>query len=174
MEVWMPVIEFEGLYEVSNEGRVRRCGVDCTGRRRYVGHILKASPVRGGYLKVGLSRDRKLYNRIVSCLVMRAFVGPTPEGQQVNHKNGDKTNNRLENLEYLTAAQNYRHALDVLHHQPVCGQVHWAAILTTAQIGEIRQRAASGERQCDIARSFGVYPAHVSRIVNRKTRALEP
>lgn len=97
-EIWRPVKSFEGLYEVSNLGRVR--SLLCAGR------IRSPQPNHKGYLKVGLRKNGHLYMRRVSRLVAEAFV-PNPDHKpHVNHINEDKTDNRACNLNWMTAEEN--------------------------------------------------------------------
>jgi hypothetical protein len=96
---WDSVVGFEGLYEVSDQGQVRRAG-----------RVLRDQHVPGGYRKVQLWKDGRPHNRLVHCLVAEAFLGPVPVGQEVNHRDGDKTHNAVSNLEYLTRSDNNRHA----------------------------------------------------------------
>lgn len=110
-ERWLPIPGYEGAYEVSDQGRVR--SLDRTiyakdGRswpRRgqmlttYIGG-------KGGYLTVGLPTDRRNGPHTVHTLVMRAFVGPPPDGMEVRHLNGDSIDSQLSNLAYGTALQN--------------------------------------------------------------------
>jgi hypothetical protein len=100
MERWLPVVGFP-KYEVSDLGHVKH--VTAAKCRR-------CSLSNWGYPIVTLS-GKPSRSRCVHHLVMEAFVGPRPGGLQINHKNGIKTDNRLENLEYITASQNIRHAM---------------------------------------------------------------
>ena len=98
-ERWRPVPGSHG-YEVSNLGRVK--GPRC---------VLKPSLLNSGYLGVKIATR----GTTVHAAVALAFVGPQPTRQHtVNHKNGDKLDNRAENLEWMTQAENNRHAVDVL------------------------------------------------------------
>jgi hypothetical protein len=90
-------------YEVSDRGRVRR--TDTT-------RIKRPTPDRKGYLRVFLYHDGRKRTRFVHQLVLRAFVGPCPLGQEANHRDGVKSNNRLANLEYVTPSENNQHAWD--------------------------------------------------------------
>jgi hypothetical protein len=102
MERWLPVPGFEGMYEVSDMGRVRswkRWGVD--GAR-----ILKPHPDGDGYLKVALHRDSKRFDVAIHRLVPLAFIGPPPQGHEVRHLDGDPANNHLSNLRYGTQFEN--------------------------------------------------------------------
>jgi hypothetical protein len=104
-EQWLPVPSYEGMYSVSDQGRVRsEPRLDSKGRRNK-GKILKGG-LRGGWPIVLLADNcvNKMFS--VHSLVLAAFVGPRPEGQVVRHLNDDPLDNWLENLEYGTAAQN--------------------------------------------------------------------
>ena len=106
-EEWRPVIGYGGLYSVSNYGLVRRDQgfYNSAGPRpvtRYVG--------RGGYWNVHLWKENKMSTFNLHSLVAGAFIGPRPEGHQVNHKDGDKLNPRSDNLEYVTPSGNSLHA----------------------------------------------------------------
>jgi hypothetical protein len=100
-EGWLPIPEFHN-YEISDDGQVRRIDTK---------REIKSYKMTNGYMRIFLGKNN---GRQVHCLVMAAFVGKKPEGYQVNHKNGIKADNRLENLEYLTQKENMRHAVDVL------------------------------------------------------------
>ena len=110
-EIWMPVIGYEGLYEVSNLGRVRSLDREarhssCGGVRILKGKVIKPQMGVGGYLRVCISKDGKGKMFSVHRLVYSAFNGAIPHDMQVNHIDEDKTNNRLENLNLMTPKQN--------------------------------------------------------------------
>ncbi len=112
-EKWRPVVGYEGLYEVSNLGRVRGLDrLDSLGRE-VKGCIRKLGTDKDGYKQVCLTKDRKQKLCKVHRLVSVAFIGD-PEGMQVNHIDEDKTNNRVDNLEYVTAMQNTHHGTGIL------------------------------------------------------------
>ncbi len=136
-ETWQAVKGFEGFYEVSNLGNVRR--VAATSNGTYTGRQLKANLNTTGYYMVSLFVNNKAKHMYIHRLVAEAFIGNRPEGCQINHKDGNKLNNYPSNLEYVTPKQNVRHAYDIGIRQP--GEGHNAAKLTTAQVFEIIEKA---------------------------------
>lgn len=101
-EIWKPVKGYEGLYEISNFGRVKSLGNDKSRKEK----ILKPIKDKGGYLYVGLCRDGKGKWFKVHRLVAEAFL-PNPEGfEQVNHKDENKSNNCSSNIEWCSHKYN--------------------------------------------------------------------
>ncbi len=106
---WRSVAEFEGLYEVSRDGLVRCIkSHGCQRSRPVTQHANHA-----GYMMVWLYKKPKAYGRFVHRLVATAFIGPRPEGLQVNHKDGAKEHNDAANLEYVTQEENMAHAIRI-------------------------------------------------------------
>ena len=172
-EEWRPVVGYEGLYEVSDRGRVR--SLDRTvgtyyGERVMSGRVLISSPFTSGYLRVGLCGVGRMKCRRVHRLVMESFVGEIPDGMQVNHVNGDKADNRLANLEYVTPRENIRHGMATGLIRKG-GEDNWSAKLTAESVREIRRRyrRGSGPGYIRLGREFGVNPSTVARIVKGLT-----
>ena len=166
VEVWKPVVGYEGAYEVSSEGRCRRA-VNRFGNPS--GRLLKPSIGRG-YPRYALSYDDQVRHLSAHRLMWEAFVGPIPEGMQINHKNGVKSDNRLENLEVVTPSENTQHAHNVLGYVPkkpphVPGTKNGRALVTEEQVREIRSRYKTGETQDSLAAAFGVKQTTISQIV---------
>ena len=113
MEIWKDIIEG---YQVSSEGNVKSlvrkhpCN-KCSRERILKGQIQK------GYKKVMIYKDNKCKWVLIHRLVALAFI-PNPENKpQVNHKDGNKLNNNVDNLEWVTASENQKHSVEVLHKQ---------------------------------------------------------
>lgn len=159
MAEWRVIKGEEGRYAVSNEGEVMSMDFAFSG----LPGILKPSMGRG-YFYVQLS-NRKRYS--IHRLVCEAFIGPRPATMQINHKNGVKTDNRLENLEYCTQSENMKHAFSI-GLQSNKGENHSQACLTEEKVIQIMNRISAGERQGSIARSFGISQSQVSYINSGK------
>jgi hypothetical protein len=117
-EVWKQV--GNGIYEVSNLSRVRRAQAGPGTRKN---HVLKQSIASMGYPVVTFCVNGKRKIVYVHSLVAEAFIGERPEGYMVNHKDGIKTNNLPENLEYVTRQENMEHASRMGLLQS--GENHW-------------------------------------------------
>lgn len=111
-EHWLPIPGYEGHYEVSNHGRVRSLDRKITfanGVSQWrQGKTLKPDVTRTGYHQVSLQRERKVFRWTIHRIVMLAFAGPCPDGQEVCHENGDRSDNRLANLRYDTHSNNQK------------------------------------------------------------------
>jgi hypothetical protein len=158
IERWLPVVGREGLYEVSDRGRVRSLSrmvpnIKGTGMHLYRGRLL--TPWKAEYyLKVGLSGGGKVTVRRVHVLVMEAFAGPRPDGMDVLHGPGGKLDNRLENLSNGTRAENMadRHR----DGTAPLGERHHHAKLTADIVRQCRARHVAGEEPGALAAEFGV------------------
>lgn len=118
MEIWKDIPGYEGYYQVSNRGRVRsldRKIYRSDGKKHFRrGHLKSLSAKNNGYIQVGLRKDGHHKTGLVHQLVALAFLGPQPDGMEVNHKDGDKSNNVLDNLEYVSHKENVTHFIVVL------------------------------------------------------------
>jgi hypothetical protein len=167
-EEWLPVVGYEGFYEVSNWGRVR--SLPRVIPHKHPGHTstvpgrIRQLILKGGhYLGLTLTdREGKKVNALVHQLVAQAFIGPRPPGRQVDHRDGNKLNNFASNLRYVTAKQN---ANAGNHERPVrFAENHPYAKLSNADVVEIRRLVLEGMKQKDIAKMFKVRQQHISRI----------
>ena len=169
METWRAVVGFESYYEVSNHGRVRRIAPWCDGRKTKPSSSLTGVVKKSGYRRVLLHRERVPFEFAVHRLVAAAFIGPLPAGYQVNHKNGTRSDNRADNLEYLTPSQNQLHAYRILKRDHFKGSGSPGAKLTEANVVEMRKLRDAGWKVKDIASHFSVSASTACWIIKRKT-----
>lgn len=151
-EIWKDINGYQGVYQVSNLGRVRSLDrmvevfVDDGKRTPFTytqlkkGRILKLRKERCGYIKVDLSINSFDKSYLVHRLVALTFISNIHNKEQVNHKNGIKTDNRVDNLEWCTRLENMRHAyVNGLNHNGK-GEAARNVKLTQKQVDEIRQK----------------------------------
>ncbi len=112
-ERWRWVKGYEGLYMVSDHGRVMSVP-----RVTHYGHIMKIKKSWSGYMRVCLCKENVKSERAVHRLVAEAFLDHGEDKTEVNHKNGVRDDNRVENLEWVTRSENEKHAYRVLGKAP--------------------------------------------------------
>lgn len=148
-ETWKDIPGYEGYYQVSDLGNVR--SVD-----RTINKPLKKMPKAKGYLCVNLYKNTQMNQYLVHRLVLLAFVGSSP--LICNHIDGDKTNNHLSNLEYVTYQENTNHAIAI-------GLM--PAKLTATDATAIRELHSQGKTIKWLSKTFGIDMKHVRDIINR-------
>ena len=157
--IWKAIPFTNGRYEASNEGRVRNTKT---------GKSIAQTPndKRGGYMQVRIYPVYGCHNRWVTVhkCVLSAFVGELPIGMQTNHIDGDKTNNRLENLEYVTPKENINHAQKMglfnAHGTPTPNM----KVETVLKIRELKRTLGIGYRR--IATIMNMSPSTVRCVMN--------
>lgn len=159
-ETWKDIPNFGGSYQVSNMGRVRsvdRVIAVKDGRmRKHKGRVLKPHLNNGGYELHKLSNDGRGITKTVHRLVLETFKPHVNMNDlQVNHIDGNKSNNHLTNLEWVTARDNILHAHDLglIKNR---GEDSPRAKLSKADVLEILQRLDAGEMHKDIGLDYGV------------------
>lgn len=159
---WRPMAGFETLYAVSDRGDVVSVATKA-GRPRW---RPLASFDKRGYSAFKLHVKNISHHRYGHRLVWEAFVGLIPEGLEVNHKNGVRGDNRLENLELVTRSENMLHGLRTMgrHFNPAKGSRHGCAKLSESDIPVIRTMLSGGRTQSQIAETFGVSKVAIGRI----------
>ena len=170
-EEWRPIPGYEGLYSASSLGRIRSDRYDSG--RTWPGRVLRPAPSRKGYLQLVLCRDKVQKTLKVHVLVAATFLGPCPLGFTVNHKHGNKLDNRPGELEYLSNLDNFLHAqnLGLLEagYDKLRGEKCYAAKLTEADVRELRRaHAEDGVGPTALARRFGIGQTQASRIIKRQ------
>jgi len=172
-ENWKPIPGYEDCYAVSDKGRIARTAT--YGKNPQLRwKFMKPRRKRGGYMVAHLCKDGKDRDLIVHRLVWTAFCGEVPDGLEINHKNGQKDDNTLENLEVVTKSENMIHAYEVLGWRPsphrnfARGSRTGNAKLTEAEIPEILRLHRSGLKNTEIAQMFNVSAVLIGLVVRRK------
>ena len=121
-EIWKDIEGYEGIYQVSNLGRIKALKkiVRWDGGKDYPReeYIMKKIVKNSGYEQITLSKNSTQVRRIVHRLVASAFLPKDPTRPFINHKDGNKANNRVDNLEWCTTKENNLHKYRVLGHRP--------------------------------------------------------
>lgn len=164
-ETWLPIPGYEGMYDVSDQGRVRSW-VHKNGRRTNP-YLMKSSASTRSYPVVQMHARGDSQAFYVHRLVLRAFVGPLPLGMQGAHLNGDPTDNRLVNLRYVTATENIAHKK--LHGTELVGEKANFAKLTDKDVQTIRQLHESGVSSPVLAKMFGVHRTTIHRVFTKRS-----
>ena len=164
-ESWMPLVNYPD-YAVSNCGNIKRL-TDASGTA--AGAVLQGALDKYGYRVVSLRNEGAVKTLKIHRLVAEAFIGAIPADMQVNHKNGVKLDNRVENLEIVTAGQNVRHSFRQLGRKPTTGSECGTTWLSDQQIRDIRKLKKDGIRQVEIAARFGLSVGRTSAIILRKS-----
>lgn len=163
-EIFVPVRGYNGLYEVSNFGNVRSNDrVSFNGRTNFIkkGRLLKKSKSVDGYevLNLCINGNQKLHT--VHSLVAKSFIGDVPSGFTVNHKDGDKANNHLSNLEIVSYAENNIHALD---HGLRSRKIQ------ASDVPQIKSLFDSGNTKTEIAKRYNVNIKTIDNVLQNKLR----
>jgi hypothetical protein len=157
---WKQIPGFPG-YEVSEDGRVRT--LKLRGERE-----LRPRIMPNGYVRFALFQDGSYHYPYAHRLVWELFSAPIPPRMQVNHINGDKRDNRLENLEVVSCSENNLHKFRELGVVARRGSEVPQSVLKEADIPRIRALAAEGLLQREIAALYGVRREAISKVVNGK------
>ena len=169
-EQWKDIPGYEGFYEVSNKGRVRRVSPE---KGTWPGRIVTPNRGGDGYQTVRLSRNKVKKTFSTHRIVALVWV-PNPHGyKQVNHKDGDKLNPSADNLEWCTARQNMIHARDILNvtfntGKGVLGSKNGNSKLTGQEVREVKYLLSPDTPVRERAKLFNIHHSRISRIKNNK------
>lgn len=169
-EIWLDIFNYIGLYQISNNGRVKSLArIDILGHKKD-DIIRKPKKHRDGYLSVGLYLDGKAKMFTIHRLVAKAFI-PNPENKPcVNHLFGKKDDNNACHLEWATYRENAIHALKIGLAIPLRGSDHHASKLIEDEIKEIRRLYREDKLKfTEIARFYNVTAGNIQHIVENKT-----
>ena len=161
MEQWKDIKGFEGVYQVSDSGKVKRIIDD--GER-----VLKATPNKDGYLRVRLLHLDDDFTRTVHRLVAETFIPCDDPNLTVNHKDGNKRNNNLNNLEWVDRSEQMYHAYSLGLKKPIRGSKNKNAKLSAEDVRYIRRvykRQSTEFGTVALSKKFGVTNRVIGLIV---------
>jgi hypothetical protein len=161
VEKFVPIKGFEGCYAIGDRGTVLSFK---TGKPR----VLRPRYNKDGYAHVALRKEGRAYEFLVNRLVAEHFI-PNPQRlPTVNHKDGDKRNNRAENLEWATRSHQMVHAYKLGLKVPVAGHKNGNAVLSAEDVRDIRARYKRRSKQHGmraLAKEYGVSESVIDRVV---------
>lgn len=161
MKKWKYIVGFEGHYKISNHG-------DVLSTKRVRNKVLKNRINSYGYHHVYLSKDGKQFERLVHRLVMQHFSNDTPK-ETVNHIDGNKTNNHIDNLEWATRSEQMIHAYKHNLKKP---SLHAVRVLTDEEAKEIRSLYVPHCKQYGmiaLAKKYNVSNSTIDKLVRNVT-----
>ena len=173
-EIWMPIIGFENYYQISNLGNLkslaRKCGSGYIGvNYKYnMDRIIKPN-ITNKYYSAILYAKGKNKPTLIHRLVLQTFNPTKRKNMQVNHKDGNRLNNHINNLEWVTPKENINHAFrtGLCDHRK--GENLWNTTLTNQQVYEIKKLYHNNiHTQAELARRFDVGTCCIWHIVHEK------
>ena len=173
-EIWCEIKDFEGLYQVSNLGRVLSLDkeiINKNGKSKIQRAIILKQTTDRGYKAINLSINYKKLRTGVHRLVALAFIPNIENKPCVNHINGIKHDNRVENLEWVTYSENERHSFDVLKKRVNIGEKSPSSKLTEKDVLAIRRlyRMNPKFNRKIVAKKFNMHPNSLNDITRRKS-----
>jgi len=172
MEIYKEIKGYDGIYQVSNLGNVKSLDHYCVNRLgtgKQTGRVLKQQKSNKGYLRVTLSYNKKRFTTGVHRLVALEFI-PNPENKpQVNHINGIKNDNRVDNLEWCTNSENQRHAVKNNLCNPNYAEKHHNSKLSNKEALNARALFKMGFTNKELASYYDISQSAMSNILTNKT-----
>jgi hypothetical protein len=174
MEQWKSIIGYEGIYEVSDQGQVKSLAKKWVSGHKTIrikeDTILKFGKSFDGYLRVNLSNNRKKLTIGVSRLVAIAFI-PNPENKpEVNHKDGNKLNNHISNLEWVTHLENMRHCWNTGLQKGSIGNKNPRTKITDEQVLEIMKEYENGKTKTELSKKYNVTKQCIGYVISVRTK----
>lgn len=165
MEIFKELNGYEGCYEISNHGRIK-----CLVRKGVPKEIFKSLRIHPnhGYIDVQLRKDNKVKTLKLHRLVAINFLPNPNDLPVVNHKDGNKTNNKVDNLEWVTHKENILHAHKMGLVDLSKGNNHYNTKIKDEEIPKIFKMKKDGLKNYEIAKIYNVNPTTISKILKGK------
>lgn len=168
-EEWRNILDFNG-YQVSNIGRVRSMDRFCGNRHGVIhGKLLKPFINRRGYLEVNLYKNSKCTAKIIHRLVAKAFIPNNFNKPQVNHIDGNKLNNKVSNLEWMSNSENQLHAYKLGLQPSRAGENNNKAKITDKDVNLLKQLYNSGMSIIEVSNSSNINMSIIRQIIYGRT-----
>lgn len=169
-QTWKDIKDYEGYYQVSENGNVRSCDRTTIGRygtQNRKGKEMKLHLDKDGYVKVGLTKNKKTNHFFVHRLVSISFIKNQNNLNQVNHKDGNKQNNLISNLEWCDSYHNNVHALITGLRKMPNGENHFNSKLTKDEAIWIKYQT-NNQSFSEISKIFGISKSLICLIKSGK------
>jgi hypothetical protein len=169
-EEWLPCPGYEDSYQVSDLGRVRSIDRVSGSRPGIIkGKVLKPFLNRRKYLEVNLFKNSKSIPKIIHRLIAKAFLNNTENKPQVNHKDGNKLNNSISNLEWFTNSENQKHAYKLGLQPSRAGENNNKAKITDKDVTLLKQLYNSGSTIIEVSNSMNINVSIIRQIIYGKS-----
>lgn len=171
-EIWKAIPNYNGIYEASNLGRIRsvdRKRYDKNGLlKKYYGRIIEQTEMNAGYLTVGLSIDGVVKTLLTHRLIASTFINNPENFAEVNHIDGNKQNNVVSNLEWMSRNRNIRHAIQNGLIQGL-GSQNPSAKLSDDDVISILELSRLNIHPKEVANALNIKTSTISDITSRRT-----
>lgn len=172
-EVWKDILEYEGYYQVSNTGKIKRLA----GKRCLNSRILKPGKNKGNYSFVILCKNCKKTSMYIHRLVALSFIPNIENKKEINHIDCNKSNNIVSNLEWCTHKENSKHSFDnglntvVRRKDVIENRTKVLRKLSDLTVKEIKKLSETGLNYSEISKKLSVRHSTVWFIINKKNYA---
>ena len=169
-EVWKDIQGYEGYFQVSNLSNVRsldRITIGRYGMQKRKGKLMTQHIDQDGYMKVGITKEKVRKHYFVHRLISIAFINNSGNKAQINHKDGNKQNNSLSNLEWCSITENNNHALNSGLRKMPNGNNHSNAKITEDEAIWIKYMT-NGQKLQELVDIFGICKATICKIKTNK------
>lgn len=155
-EIWKDVPGYEGKYKISNKGNLIKLSHYSKKGRYYPESIVPTFKNYKGYIQIYLFDNNQRKTTTIHRLIAKAFISNPDNKDQINHKNGIKDDNRIENLEWCNQSENMRHAFDTGLKEGLPGEKNGRATLSQETVDLVKTKYNNGEKLPDISKELNI------------------